>query len=210
MQRGQRAELLGDDQRGVVRQHDAAGADPDGAGAGGDMGECDRGRSTGYARHVVMLGHPISRIAQCLDVAGQIERVAQRLASVAAFGNRRQVENRQRYHALYMDRKAASGECLARLPLLFCIANRFLWHDAIAAQDPVPVREHPWLIQSMKRRLQPRTVADTLRQVVNDWLRSGRKPAVEPGTYWKRCSSNSTCDGDRISIESMEKIVISA
>src|SRR4051812_14298589 len=38
MQRRQRPELLGNQQRRVVRQHDAAGADADAVGAGGDMG----------------------------------------------------------------------------------------------------------------------------------------------------------------------------
>src|SRR3546814_11320085 len=54
----QGAELLGDHVGRVVRQHDPAGTDPDAAGSAGDMGDDDRGRRTGDAGHVVMLGHP--------------------------------------------------------------------------------------------------------------------------------------------------------
>jgi hypothetical protein len=45
-----------------------------------------------------MLGHPHSGIAQRLDVAREVERVAQRLAGIAAFDDRRQVENLERNH----------------------------------------------------------------------------------------------------------------
>src|SRR3546814_9295839 len=42
IQRRQRAELLGDHQRRVIRQHDAAGPHPDTLGAGGDVADQDR------------------------------------------------------------------------------------------------------------------------------------------------------------------------
>ena len=41
----------------------------------------------------------IAPIAERLDMPRQIERVAQRLAGIAAFGDRREVENRERNHA---------------------------------------------------------------------------------------------------------------
>ncbi len=77
MERGERAELLGNDQRRVVGQHDAAGADADGRGAGGDMADDDGGRGAGDARHVVMLGEPVAVVAEPLGMAGEIERVPQ-------------------------------------------------------------------------------------------------------------------------------------
>ena len=98
MQRGQGAELFGDHQRRVVRQHDAAGADADMAGPGRDMGERHGGRRAGDARQIVMLGHPIAPVAQRLDMAREVERVAQRLAGIAALDDRRQIENGKRDH----------------------------------------------------------------------------------------------------------------
>ena len=92
MKRRQRAELLGDDQRRVVGQHDAARADANGRGAGRDMGDHHRGRRTRDARHVVMLGEPVAVVAEALGMARQIERVLQRLGDIAAFGNRREIE----------------------------------------------------------------------------------------------------------------------
>ena len=50
IERFERAELLGDDQRRVVRQHDAARADPDRPGAARDVADHDRGRRARDAR----------------------------------------------------------------------------------------------------------------------------------------------------------------
>ena len=77
IERGERAELLGDDERRVVRQHDAAGADADGLGAAGHMADHDRRRRAGDAGHVVMLGQPIAAIAEAFRVLRERERVAQ-------------------------------------------------------------------------------------------------------------------------------------
>src|SRR3954470_8955815 len=63
------------------------------------MGERDRGRRAGDTGQIVVLGHPEAPTAERLDMPGQIERVTQRLAGVAALGNRREVENGKRYHA---------------------------------------------------------------------------------------------------------------
>lgn len=99
-QGGQRAELLGDDQRRMVGQHDAAGADADGFGAAGNMGDDHGCGGAGNARHVVVLGQPVALVAQPLGMAGKIERVGQRLRCIAAFDDWRQVENGQFGHAL--------------------------------------------------------------------------------------------------------------
>ena len=98
----ERAELLGDQQRRVVRQHDAAGADADRAGAARDMGERYRGRGARDARQIVMLGHPETPVAERFDMARQIERVAQRLAGIAALGDRRKIKNGKRNHQTIM------------------------------------------------------------------------------------------------------------
>ena len=63
-------ELLGDDQRGVVGQHDPAGPHPEGGGGVGQVtDEHGRGR-TGHRGHPVVLGHPHPPVAQLLDDAG--------------------------------------------------------------------------------------------------------------------------------------------
>jgi hypothetical protein len=69
MQRRERAELLGNQQRSVIRQHNAAGTDADAVRARPDMRQRDRGRRTGDARQVVMFGHPVAAIAQRLGMA---------------------------------------------------------------------------------------------------------------------------------------------
>ena len=94
----ERAELFGDDQRRVVGQHDATRADADGRGAGGDMADDDGGRGTRDARHVVMFGEPVAVVAEPLGVAGEVERVLQRLADGAAFRYGREIEDGKDSH----------------------------------------------------------------------------------------------------------------
>ena len=72
-QRLQCAELLGDDQRGMVGQHDAASADPDPAGGPGDMGNEDGGCCTGDTGHAVVFCQPIAVEPPTLGVLGQIQ-----------------------------------------------------------------------------------------------------------------------------------------
>ncbi len=50
----QRAELLGDHERGVVGQHHAARAEPDAVGVGGEVGQDHSGGRRGHARHGVV------------------------------------------------------------------------------------------------------------------------------------------------------------
>ena len=51
-----------------------------------------------------MLGHPVSPVTQPLDMAREIERVAQCLPGVAAFDNGGEIENRKRDHSPTMTR----------------------------------------------------------------------------------------------------------
>src|SRR5438132_6297339 len=100
MQRSQGPELLRDYEGGVVRQHDAAGADPDAGRAARDMGERHRGCRARNPGQVVMLGHPETLVTERLDMPGEIERITQRPAGITAFGDRGKIENRERYHRM--------------------------------------------------------------------------------------------------------------
>ena len=64
------AELLGDLQAGIVRQHDAGAADADAVGGGGDGADEDFGGGAGLAVGVVVLGDPVAGVAEGLAVAG--------------------------------------------------------------------------------------------------------------------------------------------
>jgi len=89
----QGSELLGDKERGVVGEHDAAGADADGGGSAGDVADEDGGGGAGDAGHVVVLGEPVAGIAPTLGVAGEIEGVAERFCDGAAGADGREVED---------------------------------------------------------------------------------------------------------------------
>ena len=104
----ERPELLGDDERRVVGQHDAAGADPDRRRAAGHMGDDDRRRRAGDAGHVVMLGQPVAVIAPALGVLREVERVAERLRGGAARAIGREIEDGEGRHVHYV----TSGGCV--------------------------------------------------------------------------------------------------
>src|SRR5438552_18850483 len=93
VKRAERPELLGDDERSVVRQHDAARAHSYDGGARSDVGDGDGRRRAGDARHVVVLGQPEASVPPPLDMTRQIEGVAQGLASVASLDDGREIEN---------------------------------------------------------------------------------------------------------------------
>ena len=62
------AELLGNDKRGVVGQHDAARADAEGAGGAADVADEHGGRRAGEPCDGVMLGQPVAGVAELLNV----------------------------------------------------------------------------------------------------------------------------------------------
>ena len=95
VQRLQGAELLGDGQRRVVRQHDAAGAEPDRLGVSGDVGNEDARRRGRDARHVVMLGVPDPPVAQVFGGLGQCDARGETLAGRLAAADRCKVKNRE-------------------------------------------------------------------------------------------------------------------
>jgi hypothetical protein len=88
MQCLEHAELLGDHQRDMVRQHHPAGADPDDPGGVGNMADQHRRGRTGDTGHVVMLGDPEPPETQPLGVPGQLDGGAQRVAGVPAVRHR--------------------------------------------------------------------------------------------------------------------------
>ena len=97
-QRGQRAELFGDDVRRVVRQHDAAGADADGRRPRREVRDDERRRGRRHRRHVVVLGHPDAAEPQRLDVTCHLARLVERVTAGAALAHAAEFEDGERNH----------------------------------------------------------------------------------------------------------------
>ncbi len=92
----QHPEGLGDGERGVVRQHDAAAADPDRAGRGGHGRDHHHRCTARDAADVVVLGEPVALVAERLRGLRQRHRVVQGAGGGPARRDRREVENGQR------------------------------------------------------------------------------------------------------------------
>lgn len=60
------------------------------------------GGRAGDPHHIVVLGHPISRIAEALGMLSEVDRLPQSETDVAPFGNGTEVKNRKRDHYLKM------------------------------------------------------------------------------------------------------------
>ena len=73
----QGAELLGNHQRWMVRQHDTAGAHPDTPGFASDVPHQYRGGGTGNPFHIVVLCQPETLEAKCLRMLGVTHAVGQ-------------------------------------------------------------------------------------------------------------------------------------
>ncbi len=95
-------ELLGDDQRRVVGQHHATGAEADGRGPFADVGQRHGGGGAGDAGHVVVLGQPVAPVAQPLGSPRQGAAGAQRLSRAATLDDGRKVEDGKGNHAGYV------------------------------------------------------------------------------------------------------------
>jgi hypothetical protein len=62
-----------------------------------------RSRRAGDARHAVVFGEPEAVVAPAFAVLGKVERVAEGIGSVAAFGDGGEVEYRERNHRCIHD-----------------------------------------------------------------------------------------------------------
>ena len=94
-QRLQHAELLGNFQRRVVGQHDTATPDPNGVGGRGDAPDQDLGARAGERPGIVVLRHPVARVAQPFDDLGQPHRLLQSISGRPSLSDRGLVYNAQ-------------------------------------------------------------------------------------------------------------------
>jgi len=112
IQRLERAELLGDYVRRVVRQHDAARADAQGLGPSGDVRDHERRRGGRHARHVVVLGDPQARVTPRLGLAAEFARLVERHASRSALSYPAELEDRKsNYRGRTLRRHARKATC---------------------------------------------------------------------------------------------------
>ena len=89
------AKDFGDLERGVVWEHDAAGAYADARGFGGGAGDEDLGCGAGEKIHGVVLGVPEAGVAEAVDVAGEVEGVGEGVGRRGAGGDGGLVEYRE-------------------------------------------------------------------------------------------------------------------
>ena len=92
-QRLQHLEAFGHHQRRVVGQHHAAGADADVFGHRGDLPDHQVRRGARHRSEVVMLGKPVADIAEPIDMARQVDAVAQRRSGFGTGRDDGKVEN---------------------------------------------------------------------------------------------------------------------
>ena len=90
----QHAELLGDLQRRIVRQHHPGAADADAIGGRRNRRHQDFGRGAGLCLGTVVFGQPVAAVAERLAVARQLQALADRGVRGAALHDGRLVENR--------------------------------------------------------------------------------------------------------------------
>ena len=89
----QRAELFGDEQRRVVRQHHTAGPHPQGGGVRGNVADQNRRGAAGDAIDVVVLGEPEALVTQLLHVPREVHRITKRVRGGAALRDGREVQH---------------------------------------------------------------------------------------------------------------------
>jgi len=90
------AELLSDDEGSVVGEHDAAAADADGSGCGGDVSDEDGRCRAHQALDGVMLGEPEAAVAPLLGVAGEIDGTCDGGRGCFAGAHADEIEDRDR------------------------------------------------------------------------------------------------------------------
>ena len=85
--------MLGDDDRRMIRQHDAARADPDLIRTGSHVGHNKRSRRTGDTGHVMVFGHPDAVVIPVLRMRREVTRIVHGGAGISAFGHSDKVKN---------------------------------------------------------------------------------------------------------------------
>ncbi len=96
IQRIQGTELLGDHQRRMVGQHNAARTKMQRGGIGRQIANQHRGRRAGDAGHVVMFCQPVAVVAALFGQSSEIKRVCEGLFCRRSFRDRRQIQHRER------------------------------------------------------------------------------------------------------------------
>ena len=104
-QRLQHLEALGHHQRRVVGQHHAAGADADVVRHRRDLPDHQVGRGARDRGQIVVLGKPVADIAEPIDMARQVDAVAQRRGRFGACGDDGEVEDGKRDHGAKLVRQ---------------------------------------------------------------------------------------------------------
>ena len=112
-ERLQHAELLGDLQRAVVRQHDAGAADADRRRARRDRRHQDLGRAADDRRQAVVLADPEARIAEPLAMLGE-RRACRGSRRLRCCRRARRIDRERRGASVMVSRADASGRSSAR------------------------------------------------------------------------------------------------
>lgn len=94
---GQGAVLFGDHQRGVVGEHDPAGAHTDPVGDGGSLPDQQCGGTGGQVHGVVVFGEPQPVIPQFIGEPGGVHGGCDGIAGGGPLGDGHEVEDVQRY-----------------------------------------------------------------------------------------------------------------
>ena len=95
----------------------------------GNMRERHRGRRTRDAWQIVVLCHPVAPIPESLDMAREVERVAQRLTGIAALGDRERGRERKTGSSggsirQFMSNGGYSRNTLAAVTRMCCVTVR--------------------------------------------------------------------------------------
>ncbi len=93
------------DQWSMIRKHDATGADPDGRRPRAYISKGDGGGGACNSRHRMMLGHPVTMIAQPFGRLSENAGLLQGFACRAALDDWGEVENGEFRHPHQMDRE---------------------------------------------------------------------------------------------------------
>ncbi len=109
MNRRERPELLGDDQRRMVGEHYTTGAYSNGGGPGSHMRDHHRRRRTRDTRNAVVLREPEPVVAPPFCMLGEVQRIAEGLRRVTPLHDRSKVQHGKRNH-LHL---SLESDCLA-------------------------------------------------------------------------------------------------